>query len=600
MNRSQRTRSGICRIGFAGYLAMASFANPSPALSQQPAVQPPAASPPVAIAPGAELLLSRLQAGLTLERYLENLRNDFFQLDADADGKLTQRDADLHALMEAIQLRTFAVNFVMRFDLDGDGVVTEDEIRRATRYELRTQLGLAAFNSAGKASIPAPDGPEKAIESTVRSIMALDADKDGKVTFSEASKFSLPGMQRGFGQNGQSARTRQALTLDMNSKGEITLADYQAAGEALFRKIDSDNDGKVSQPELVDYRRQPGAPDAAALNAAADAAQKRLHEQAEAARRKLEAAEAARAGCDMPAASEKAKVFLFGGYQTDALSSVTLGSQDSVIHAGRVIVEPGSDPLYVVISTYSPTIWQFSGAVERIERVVMSSSRTGPDSGDPQRPSLVGATGIPPERVSFFSRSNCLSYFYENPSSASLQTVATIRNATGKQPESVAAKYSVSSFAVPSGKIESLQDQRQPLLVIQKSQGTLNLAGNASNVIIQGGPSRARDDMNRFFPGGVIEIDPKTVVGSAPAAAYEVLPSQAGLVQLLSTGALTQNSAGEYIVRNKIRFPAGLAGAHSVTFLVMKGAPYPDGDPGHSCVVVEDTGESKGATCRRN
>ena len=406
-----------------------------------------------------------MQAGAVLERYLEYLRQDFFQIDADADGKITQRDVDLHALMEGIQSRTFAINFVMRFDLDGDGLVTEDEVGRAMNYDMRAQLGIAAFNNGGKPQIPSADGPAKQIENTVRSIMALDSDKDGKVSVSEAGKFGTLA-PRGFGQNGQSARASQALTLDTGSKGEVTLADYQAAGEALFRKVDADHDGKISQQELVDYRRQPDAPDDAARGAAADAAQKRLREQAEASRKKLEQASMERAGCDMPAASGKAKVIVLSGYQTDALSSVTLGSQDSVIHAGRVIVEPGSEPLYIVIATYSPVIWQFSGAVERIERLVMSSARTGPNSGDARQSSLVGATGIAPERIGFFTRSNCLSYFTETPSSASLQTVATIRNATGKAPDVFAAKYSVGSFSVPSGKIETVQDQRQQPLVI--------------------------------------------------------------------------------------------------------------------------------------
>jgi hypothetical protein len=44
--------------------------------------------------------------------------------------------------------------------------------------------------------------------------------------------------------------------------------------------------------------------------------------------------------------------------------------------------------------------------------------------------------------------------------------------------------------------------------------------------------------------------------------------------------------------------PAGLSGALSVTFLIMKGTPYPDGDPAHSCVIVEETGESRGSNCR--
>ena len=299
----------------------------------------------------------------------------------------------------------------------------------------------------------------------------------------------------------------------------------------------------------------------------------------------------------MPSASDKAKVVLLTGYETGALSSTTLGSQDAVIFAGRVNVEPGPEPLYVVISTYSPTIWQFSGSVERIERVVLSSSRTGPNSGDPKLPALVGATGVSAERVSFV-RSNCINYFMDAPTSASLQAGAEIRNRVGKVPDIVAAKYSIGGFSIPSGKIESVRDQRQQPLVIQKSEGTLNIVGNPRNVVIQAGPSRARDEMIRFFPGGVTEIDPKTVVASVPAAAYDVLPSQAGLVQLLAAGLLTQNSAGEYIVTQKIRFPAGLYGAHLVTFLVMKGAPYPDGDPGHSCVIVEETGTGNGPSCR--
>jgi hypothetical protein len=416
------------------------------------------------------------------------------------------------------------------------------------------------------------------------------------VTFSEASKYFPRAKSPEAAQYGQPARTRQALTLGTNSNGEVTLADYQGAGEALFRKIDSDNDGTISQQELADYRQRPDSPDAAVRNSAAEAAQKRLSEQAEIVRKKQADAEAARAACDMPAASEKAKIIVFSAYRTDALSSVTLGSQDSVVHAGRVVVEPGPEPLYIVISTYSAVIWQFSGATERIERVVMSSSLTAPGGGNAQQPSLVGATGVAPERISFFSRSNCLGYFYDSPSSSSLQTLAAVRNAAGKEPEVVAAKYAVSSFAAPSGKIESLQDRQQPLS--QKNQEPLNIIGNGSNVIIQIGPGRVRDEMYRSFPGGVTDIDPKTVVASAPAAAYEVLPSQAGLAQLFTAGAVTRNSAGEYIVRRKIRFPPGLAGGHSVTFLIMKGTPYPDGDPAHSCVIVEDTGASKGAACR--
>ena len=574
-----------------------------PSLAQAP--QPSPAPPQVVMSPGYQLLLSRLQTGQTLERYFDVLRAEYSQLDADSDGKITQRDIDLHTLMETIAARTMGVTMVLRYDLDGDGFVTEEEIRRTMRYELRSQRAQAAVRPPGNGLNPL-ELLEKQIDANVQRMMALDTDKDGKVSIAEAGKFSFggDGAQRAMMPNGLSARTRQALTLDTASKGEVGQAEFQAAGEALFRKIDADSDGKISQQELADYRSQPTFGTGTAPNAGNmyltlnPAAQERLKAEAENARKNEEAAQAAKAACEMPAASENAKVVLLSGYETDALSSATLGSQDSVVHAGRVNVEPGAEPLYVVISTYSPTIWQFGGAVERIERVVLSSSRSGPNSGDPKLPALAGATGIAADRVSFV-RSNCIGDFSDVPTAASLRSVANVRSRIGRMPDVIVAKYSVGAYNVPSGKMETLRDQSRGPLVIQKGQGTLNIVGDAGNVVIQAGPSRARDEMTRFFPGGVTAIDPKTVVATVPVSAYEVLPSQAGLLQLLETGKLTQNAAGEYIVTRKIRFPAGLYGAHSVTFLVMKGAPNPDGDPGHSCVMVEESGDAKGANCRR-
>lgn len=46
------------------------------------------------------------------------------------------------------------------------------------------------------------------------------------------------------------------------------------------------------------------------------------------------------------------------------------------------------------------------------------------------------------------------------------------------------------------------------------------------------------------------------------------------------------------MINKKIRFPAGLAGAHSVKFLLLRGVPKPDGNPGHSTVISEETGEA--------
>jgi hypothetical protein len=174
----------VASRALAALLLAMLLAGSNAAVSQQPAPQPP--TPPAAIAPGLQLLLSRIKPGQTLDRYVETLRIHFFQLDADTDGKLTQRDVDLHELMKVIQERANAMAVVMRKDLDGDGAVTEDEIRRALRYDLRAELAQAAVNLTGKPPAPTAEALAKQIETNVRSIMALDSDNDGKVVSSDA------------------------------------------------------------------------------------------------------------------------------------------------------------------------------------------------------------------------------------------------------------------------------------------------------------------------------------------------------------------------------------------------------------------------------
>jgi Ca2+-binding EF-hand superfamily protein len=507
-----------------------------------------------------QMLLGQIQPGATLESVQQQRRNEFIQFDADSDGQLGARDVELHRMMEAARARTQSLDGVLRYDLDGDGFVTEDEIRRLMRYELRSQLAPAA--PKGNANF----SPEKQIGGTVQRLMALDTDKDGKISMAEAAK-PAPGQSGG----GLAVRVRQVL--DAVGKSEISLQDFVGSGDALFRKVDVDGNGTISQQEATDFSQ-------AAIRATA-----------------AKKEEAERAGCELPGASDKAKVVLLGAYEAEALSNVALGSQDIEVRTGRIVIEPGDEPLYVVVPTHRATIWQVSGAVERLERIVLSSAETGGNRSDPQNVPLAGVTGVPSDRVSFLKRSNCLSYFSEAPSSRSMVSAGVVRKMTGKAPDVIAASYSVSMFSAPSGKIDTDRGERGASVVIRKREGTLTIIGNGGNTTIQMGPSRARDEMLRFFPGGVMEIDPKTVVSSGSAMQYEVLPSQAGIVQLLASGALSENRSGEYIVRKKIRFPAGLHGAHSVTFLIMKGTPYPDGDPGHSCVIVEETGESRGSGC---
>lgn len=582
------------KLFFSGFVATALACT---AQAQQPSGAP--ARP--TLSQGTQLLISRLRLELNAAQYAETLRTEFFQLDANADGTLNQSDIDLHDSIEAIQFRFNSASSVMRFDLDGNGSVTEDEIRAVMRYNSRGMLGAAATNPNNAQSFAEA---YRQAETTVQALMASDADKDGKVTYAEAvnAPRQSPRPNR---DNTSSGRTQQALTLDATSSGALTLNDFVVAGEALYRKLDSNGDGTVSQQELVDFWRAPASPDASQLAQAKEAVLARVPQQNGTRRQPIETANlrqgnAGPAGCAMPPPSAKAKLLLLSAYQTEALSSTTLGSQDAVVHAGRIVVEAGEEPLYVVIPTYSAVIWQFSGAVERIERLVMSSTVTGTPGGDGNAPSLVGATGLAADRVSFVSRLGCFEYFSEVPSSQSVRTAAAIRQALGRQPDVVASTYSLLGFSVPSGKTESVRNARERgrTLTIEKAAGTLRIEGDLNNVIVRSKPSRVRDELFRFSPAGLIEIDSKSVVSSVPAEPYEVYPQQAGLVQLLENGTLTQNKSGEFIVQKKTRFPAGLAGAHSVKFVVPRGIPVPEGDPSHSCVVAEERTPAGNDNCR--
>ena len=128
MQSRTRTTSHVLLLIAAGALG-ATLNLPIPAPAQEIGVQ--LFAPPISAVPPSQLPLPH--GGATLERYFARLRIEYAQLDADQDGKLTQRDVDTHALMEAAWLRVYALHSVMRFDLDGDGAVTEDEVRRAMR-----------------------------------------------------------------------------------------------------------------------------------------------------------------------------------------------------------------------------------------------------------------------------------------------------------------------------------------------------------------------------------------------------------------------------------------------------------------------------------
>jgi Ca2+-binding EF-hand superfamily protein len=431
--------------------------------------------------PATQAFMQQLQPGATLADYAARLQQEFRQLDADADGVLTTADADLHDAVAKTQARAMGAMQFLHFDLDRDGAVTADEVRRVLRYDQRNQ---ARPNAA------------QAMEVEVNRVMAADKNGDGKVTLAEAMDAAEAMMAKSYNAAfSVSGRVRQLIALSPSHDNRLTLADFEALGAERFHAVDTDNNGTISQDELAAYRRREA---------------EETRRKAEEARRQVQAArdEKTQAECVIPKASDAARVAVLSAHRAEALSRVALGSQDVVTRTGEITIEEGPEPLYIVVISQEPTIWRVTGAVERVERLVAATLTTADANmrlgvagnvitlGEgPKAPSkadtmpLVGVTGLPADRVTFVMRTTCLKAFTETKSTDAAYSIALVRRHAGKDPAMAAGRYNVGAFLLPSGAIRSAYDDRkQPRLTIVKQYGTLNLTGDASGVVVRTGP----------------------------------------------------------------------------------------------------------------
>ena len=513
----------------------------------------------------SQILMGRIQAGATLERYLQSLHVELSRLDANGDGVIDSADADIHDAITAAGYRANASMRFMNADLDGDGAVTEAELRQKLEYDRRMAAATQNTARASGSGSSAPN-PDERIAQEIRNLMAADADKDGRITWNEAIEFTKkqPGYAQGV-TSGPARLARQLLALASDGKQSVSLPEIEAAATAAFMAVDSDGNGTISQDELAAARSQ--------VNRPRDEEQTRLN-------------------CSMPAASEKSKIVLLGSYETDALSSVAIGTQDEVTGVGSIKVEPGDEPIYLVIASYQPTIWRFDGAVERIERVVVTTTRTGLNEANPKSPPLAGVTGLPADRVAFVRQSGCVSVFTEAPSIDAAKAAGAVKQQTGKDVTITAGGLTVEGFRISSGLAEVVESKRPgTMVVMERSSSPPKVAGDANNAAVQAETGNLERIFRWLTPRGLIEVEAKSVVASTTAEPYEVAPQEAGLIQLMKSGALTQNQRGEFLIHRKIRFPAALSGRHAAKFLLMRGVPMPEGDPGNSLVIAEETGE---------
>jgi Ca2+-binding EF-hand superfamily protein len=517
-------------------LTLCNLLGPGQALAQgslAPSVQVPG-QPPQQVLFDFEMFLARtLAPGLHQNSFQQQMKSPFDMHDIDRDGAITDADRQRNRQRFEAMNRAQQVSVMLQADLNSD--ITAGELAVFARYQSRFARGEGAEVDARRI--------EQA-RRIVEARMKADTNGDGKIdwdeTFAYARKFPTPspvdfdGPYRGL------------LSFDANGDGKTTFKEYSDAMERRFAEYDSDGNGLISRAEFDAYWQRSGkeAPKVAEIQPSFQ--------------------EKAAIECAVPKPGKDVKFVLFNGYSPAALSTAAIGSQDKETQTTRVIIEPGAEPLYLVMIAWDRVIWQFEGAVGRVKRVVLAAAGGVEPEGPP-----VGATGLSREVIAIPASERCRRLWMDMEQKNNKNPQAGARLVFGREPDlMVSSDEKMWDLKLPSGAVSAPSEADQ-------SRTFPNSDRSVRSVLL------------RYYPGGLMRIDAAAVIGGQVATNYEVLPQQAGLLQLLIDGALVRNERGEFIVTRQTRFPAGLNGGHSVKFIVPKGVPRPSGNPGHSKVATE-------------
>jgi Ca2+-binding EF-hand superfamily protein len=168
-------------------------------------------------------------------RFEDAMKKRFERLDTNRDGKLT-----------ADELPAERKDAILRADANKDGAVTIDEFAARPRQFLvrRVEVEFKALDADSdskltKAEVDAARGKPMLL-------LIADANKDGVVTKEELAKAFASRR----GQAGQPVSDRVFEALDADKDGKISAAEWQAAGERRFARLDRNNDGAVTTDDL--------------------------------------------------------------------------------------------------------------------------------------------------------------------------------------------------------------------------------------------------------------------------------------------------------------------------------------------------------------
>ena len=350
--------------------------------------------------PVLEAPLNRIESR---SEYITTVLARLNQYDQDKNG-LDAEDVEMIVLPQEALKRAERFQSILVHDHDGDGRVTYAEVERT----FRRQLALPANG-------PLTPMQLRLLLPKIGAVMESDLNGDRVITHQEMLRGPLWVYPNHRDIQGNLARS--LLELDPDKDGRLTADELTSLAEETFRYYDTNGNGSLEYDE------------------------KRSIEQRTKISRGLP-----RQPCDFPRPAADDQVVMLGISGGMATSTTSVTAMAATTTTGKIVVQPGDLPIYLIASSANPMIWQFEGRPDRISRAFIFSRFVRNAPG-------VGVTGLDRAKVTFVQPYACF-VAYRGISSAEAQFARTVIEAAIRRPvDTFLTIDRLDSVELPSGAV---------------------------------------------------------------------------------------------------------------------------------------------------
>ena len=471
------------------------------------------------------------------ERQLESAKRQIEQMDANDDGGLTEKEiADALEYRQSGQAEVDAA--FERLDPDRDGLIAIASIPSGSDRQAQT-LAEADRNRDGNLSreelLAAIAKARPTRERPPFNFAEWDIDGDGVARPEELAARYHPDRTDAKQAAARKHRFDRLFVLDADGNASLSEVELSSAFLAQFGRVDRDGDGVISAKEE-----------------ASGASLVRL------ARSMVELP-----FCALPPPSRDTDVLAVFTREGQLASTVSVAGQDRETSIVDILVEPGAKPLFVLLLSEEPVIWDFQGDTQRIAQVVAFA-----ESHDTDGQPFAGVMGLPQSKITF-GRNDCLpvNRLRGYGSDLDVQVENKLGAMTGLAVRAVADNPAVIS-------LPSLSTQR------------FDIGVSAPDGF---DPEQwwAGTDTH---PRGIAERDPAAIVAATRVEPYQLLPGDFGIARLVHEGFLapTKHDNEFRLLKPLERFPGGLGQGMGINFVLGKGTSRPKGALGRGCLYASD------------